>query len=253
MERLNTVIGGPMTRLTQAHAIRLPAASLRLALLGDWRFERDGVPVSLLHRDRQLVALLALHGSRQRSFVAGVLWPEVDEARARASLRQVIARVRRQLPQALVAVGDSIALSTEVDVDVDEVREWCRRVSGTPLDRHDAIEALYVLSGPELLVGEFDDWVLAERERLQRSRLLALEVLALRLSELDEVPYAVAACEMATGLDPLREAPVRALMSIHLKHGNRVDARHAYDSFRLRLQSDLAEDPSPSLMALLEA
>jgi DNA-binding SARP family transcriptional activator len=222
--------------------------------LGDWRLERDHVPVSLLHKDRQLIALLALHGSRQRSYVAGVLWPDVDEGRARASLRQVIARIRRQTPGALDAVGDSLSLGTHVTSDVATLNEWCRRVHEIgPLTRSDAIEALLVLSGPDLLVGEFDDWVLLERDRLQRNRLLALEVLALRLSELDEIPYAVAACELATGLDPLREAPVRALMNLHLKHGNRVDARHAYDSFRLRLQSDLDEDPSPGLVALLKA
>jgi DNA-binding SARP family transcriptional activator len=208
----------------------------------------------LLHKDRQLIALLALHGSRQRSYAAGVLWPDVDEGRARASLRQVIARIRRQIPEALVAVGDSLSLRSEVTTDVSTLDAWCLRVHDSgPLRRSDAIEALLVLSGPDLLVGEFDDWVLLERDRLQRNRLLALEVLALRLSELDEVPYAVAACELAAGLDPLREAPVRALMNIHLKHGNRVDARHAYDSFRLRLQSDLAEDPSPDLVALLKA
>lgn len=243
-----------MTRLAPAHALDIPAASLRLSLLGDWRLESGGVPVSLLHRDRQLIALLALHGSRQRSFVAGLLWPEVDEARARASLRQVIARIRRVIPTALAAVGDSLSLSSDVTSDVETVNEWCRRVYGPGvLQRREAIEALHVLGGPELLVGEFDDWVLVERDRLHRTRLLALEILALRLSELDEVPYAVAACELAAGLDPLREAPVRALMSIHLRHGNRVDARHAYDSFRLRLQTDLAEDPSPELMALLDA
>src|SRR5690606_29016053 len=135
----------------------------------------------------------------------------------------------RQIPEALVAVGDSLSLSNEMTIDVSTLNAWCLRVHGIgPLRRSDAIEALLVLSGPDLLVGEFDDWVLLERDRLQRNRLLALEVLALRLSELDEVPYAVAACELAAGLDPLREAPVRALMNIHLKHGNRVDARHAY-------------------------
>jgi DNA-binding SARP family transcriptional activator len=241
-----------MTRHAHAHAI--PAAALRLSLLGDWRLERDGVPVSLLHKDRQLIALLALHGSRQRSYVAGVLWPDVDEGRARASLRQVIARIRRQIPEGLVAVGDSLSLSPDVASDVETLNDWCRRVHGIgTLRRSDAIEALQVLSGPDLLVGEFDDWVLLERDRLQRGRLLALEVLAFRLSELGEVPYAVAACELATGIDPFREAPVRALMNIHLKHGNRVDARHAYDSFRLRLRSDLAEDPSPGLVAMLNA
>lgn len=208
----------------------------------------------MLHKDRQLIALLALQGSRQRSYVAGVLWPEVSEARARASLRQVIARIRREVPEVLVAVGDSLSLSPGLLVDVEAVGEWCRRICGPgELRRSDAIEALQTLSGPDLLVGEFEDWVLLERERLQRNRILALEVLALRLSDLGELPYAVAACEIAAGIDPLRETPVRVLMGIHLKHGNRVDARHAYDSFRLRLQSDLAEDPSPELVALLEA
>jgi DNA-binding SARP family transcriptional activator len=244
-----------MTQLVQPNAVARRAGSLRLSLLGDWRLERDGTPISLLHRERQLIALLALHGSRQRSYVAGLFWPEVDEARARASLRQVLAGIRRQVPEAVVVVGDSLSLAPGIRTDVDKVRDWCRRVhaSGSSLRARDAVEALQVLGGPELLIGEFDDWVLVERERIQRNRLLALEMLSRRLSDLNEVPYAVAACEYAADLEPLREGPVRMLVHIHLKHGNRVDAQHAYESFKRRLRAYLDADPSPELTALLQA
>lgn len=244
-----------MAQLAQPKTLRAQESRLRLCLLGDWRLEKDGTPISLLHKERQLIALLALQGSRQRSYIAGLFWQEVDEARARGSLRQVIAGVRRAMPEALVATGDSLSLNPAIRTDVDTVREWCRRVHapGSTFRSKDAAEALAALGGPELLVGEFDDWVLVERERLQRNRLLALEMLGRRLSDLNEVPYAVAACEYAADLEPLREGPVRTLMHIHLKHGNRVDAQHAFDSFSRRLRSYLDADPSPELAALLQA
>lgn len=240
--------------MTQLNGVSPRTQSLHLALLGDWRLERDGVPISLLHKERQLIALLALQGSRQRSYVAGLFWPEVHEARARASLRQVLAGIRRQVPGVVVVVADSLSLDPAVRTDIDLVNDWCHRViaGGSTLRTREAVEALQVLSGRELLVGEFDDWVLSERERIQRNRLLALEVLGRRLSDLGEVSYAVAACEFAADLEPLREGPVRLLMHVHLKHGNRVDAQHAYESFRRRLRSYLDADPSPELTQLLQ-
>jgi DNA-binding SARP family transcriptional activator len=212
----------------------------------------DGsTPVRMLHRERLLVAFLALHGSRHRCHVAGVLWPEVDERNARSSLRQSLHAVRQVAPGLIDSETDSLALSISIETDVDEVRMWCDLLErGEPVPPACAVEALRVLEGPELMLGVFDDWVLAERERIQRARTRALEMLAGRLA--DAAPlHAIAACEVAARIEPLGEGPATTLVALHLAIGNRVDAMRAYHAFRERLWDEMRIEPSPKMTALL--
>ena len=232
----------------------LPAAASprwRLRLLGDWQLLDGTAPVRMLHRERLLVAFLALRGSRHRCHVAGVLWPEVDEHNARSSLRQSLHAIRRVAPDLVVADADSLALSPAVATDVDEVREWCDLLErGDPLTPACAVEGLRVLEGPELMLGEFDDWVLVERDRIQRAQTRALEMLAGRL--VDAAPlHAIAACEVAARIEPLGEGPATTLVALHLSIGNRVDAVRAYHAFKERLWDELRLEPSPKMTALL--
>ncbi|GAB3081806.1 hypothetical protein GCM10027053_53390 [Intrasporangium mesophilum] len=205
----------------------------------------------MLHRERLLLAYLAVHGSRHRCHVAGVLWPEVDEHNARSSLRQSLHAVRRLAPGLIDSDGDSLVLSDDLESDVDVVREWCDRLErGDVVSPGSAVDGLRVLDGPELLLGEFDDWVLVERERIQRAQTRALEMLAGRLA--DAAPlHAIAACEVAARIEPLGEGPATTLVSLHLAIGNRVDAVRAYHAFRDRLWDELRLEPSPKMTALL--
>jgi DNA-binding SARP family transcriptional activator len=205
----------------------------------------------MLHRERLLVAYLALHGSRHRCHVAGVLWPEVDEHNARSSLRQSLHAVRRLAPGLVDSEGDSLVLADDLWSDVDELREWCDLVErGDALSPGCAVDGLRVLDGPELLLGEFDDWVLHERDRIQRAQTRALELLAARLA--DAAPlHAIAACEVAARIEPLGEGPATTLVSLHLAIGNRVDAVRAYHAFRDRLWDEMRLEPSPKMTALL--
>ena len=223
----------------------------RLRLLGDWQLLDGTTTVRMLHRERLLVAYLARHGSRHRCHVAGVLWPEVDEHNARSSLRQSLHAVRQVAPGLVLSEGDSLALAEDVASDVDEVRDWCDLLErGDAVSPTSAVHGLRVLDGPELLLGEFDDWVLVERERIQRAQTRALEMLAGRLA--DDAPlHAIAACEVAARIEPLGEGPATTLVSLHLAIGNRVDAVRAYHAFRDRLWDEMRLEPSPKMRALL--
>ncbi|WP_165350381.1 AfsR/SARP family transcriptional regulator [Xylanimonas protaetiae] len=226
----------------------------RLNLLGDAAVLHDGAPVPLLRRERLLVSLLALQGSRPRGHIAGTLWPETPEDRARASLRQSLRTLRQVLPDGFVVGGPgSLGLAPSLDVDVWEVRHQCETVlSGTVrLTVRRALEALHAITGPELLLGEFDDWVDVERRRLQRQRLHALERLTRELKRLGETAWAISAAEAAADLDPLREEPAALLIALHLAEGSVVEARRTFDSFRRRLRTELRVDPSPRVLALL--
>ena len=222
----------------------------RLRLLGDWQLQDGSTLVPMLHRERLLVSYLALTGSRPRAHVAGVLWPDVGERNARSSLRQAIHAVRRRAPDLLRSGFESIALADDVDTDVGTVRAWCDRIDrGDALDRDEVVAALRSLRRPELLLGEFDEWVLAERDSLQRSRTRALEGLAQRLAP-DDAHHAIAACELAAAIEPLGEGPATTLMTLYQRIGNNVDALRAYQAFRQRLWDELRAEPSPKMQAL---
>jgi DNA-binding SARP family transcriptional activator len=205
----------------------------------------------MLRRERLLIAFLALQGSRHRCHVAGVLWPEVDEHNARSSLRQSLHAVRRLAPGLVESDGDSLVLSPDLTSDIDDLRDWCDLLErGDPISAGCATEGLRILDGPELMLGEFDDWVLLERERMQRAQTRALEMLARRLA--DAAPlHAIAACEVAARIEPLGEGPATTLVSLHLAIGNRVDAVRAYHAFKTRLWDEMHLEPSPKMTALL--
>jgi DNA-binding SARP family transcriptional activator len=223
----------------------------RLRLLGDWQLLDGSAPVRMLRRERLLIAYLALQGSRHRCHVAGVLWPEVDERNARSSLRQSLHAVRRAAPGLVESDGDSLILSADLASDVDGLREWCDLLERPdPVSGSYAAEGLRVLDGPELMLGEFDDWVLYERERIQRAQTRALEMLARRVAEAAPL-HAIAACEVAARIEPLGEGPATTLVSLHLAIGNRVDAVRAYHAFKARLWDEMRLEPSPKMTALL--
>ncbi len=229
------------------------ADGYRLNLLGDAAVLHDGVPVSLLRRERLLVALLALQGSRPRGYIAGTLWPETAEVRARASLRQSLRNLRQVLPDGIVVGQTSLGLAPDLSVDVWELRHHCDEVLGgaTRLTVRRALDALHAITGPELLLGEFDEWVDVERRRLQRQRLHALERLARVFNRLGETGWAITAAEAASDLDPLREEPAALLIALHMAEGSIVEARRTFDTFRRRLRAELRVEPSPKITALL--
>jgi DNA-binding SARP family transcriptional activator len=223
----------------------------RLRLLGDWQLLDGSAPVPMLHRERLLISYLAVTGSRPRAHVAGVLWPDVAERYARSSLRQAIHAVRRRVPDLLTPGGYSIGLSDDVETDVGILRAWCDRIDrGDVLARDDVVAALRCLRGPELLLGEFSEWVLAERDSLQRSRSRALEVLARQIAA-DDTQHAIAACELAAQIEPLGEGPATTLMALYLAIGNQIDALRTYQAFRQRLWDEMRTEPSPKMRALL--
>src|SRR5438094_761600 len=74
---------------------------LELSLLGTFRVELDGLPVSDFGTDkaRALLAYVCVEASRahRRDALAGLLWPELPDEVARHNLRQTLYRLRQVL------------------------------------------------------------------------------------------------------------------------------------------------------------
>jgi DNA-binding SARP family transcriptional activator len=203
-------------------------------------------------REERVTALLALRGAQSRAAVAGTLWPDSTEVRARANLRTSLMRLRA-VDEGLVKTGrTAVTLGTQVTVDVwrlldclDQV-EHARRYDG--LDLHTTLE---VLEGRELLPGWYDDWVLFERERLHHRRIRALESLAQYLLDIGDAALAISFAEEALALEPLLESAATLVVRAHLAARNHSAALTQFQRYRRLLDGELGIPPSRELVDLV--
>ncbi len=233
--------------------------TVRMTLLDGFGLEMEGQSLAVGGRGQRLLAFLALHGGAARSVVAGMLWPEVPEERARASLRAGVCELQRSAP-GLLAVGlQSLSLSPALKVDVTELLAVAGTALRATLEAWDgAVPETVVdllpgnrLAGP-LLTGWTDDWVLAERERLQHVRLHALDAWVARATALEFYALALSLAEAAVAEDPLRESAHRRLMQVHLAQGDVAAALRQYEVFQHLLHQALGIRPSRLITDLAE-
>src|ERR1700734_1678586 len=95
------------------------APSLLISVLGGLDLTFAGQKVRLRNRKaRALLAYLALSESRleSRERLAGLLWPDTDEYKARASLRQVVLDIR----EGLAPWGCNPVLARRVEIELYE-------------------------------------------------------------------------------------------------------------------------------------
>lgn len=207
-----------------------------LRLFGCWDLRVSGREVEIGRREQRLVALLALRGRRPRPYVAGTLWPATTETRAQASLRAAVLHTRQAVPGLLDVGRASVALASDVTVDVHDV---LRAAANTCVTGTDSDETMALLMSGELLPGWYDDWVLFEKERLQHVRLRALESLAEAQLAGGHPDLALSAALEAMAIEPLRETAHSLAIRAHLLAGNRSAAVREYRQYRARMEQEL--------------
>jgi DNA-binding SARP family transcriptional activator len=235
-------------------------AWLELTLLGGFQGRvAAGAALTLPTRKAQaLLAFLAFTPGRSysREKLASLLWGGMPEPQARRGLRQALFTLRKTVataPPALFIAGESVAVNpTAVDVDVVEFERLI--VEGTPgaLERAAALYRGDLLEGLALQEPPFEEWLLAERERL---RELALEALAKILVEQRRTGAIEAALQTALrllALDPLQEPIHRALMRLYVELGRRSAALRQYQLCVSVLQRELRVEPEAATKQLYQ-
>ena len=164
-----------------------------LLLLGSPRLERDGEPVEVDTRKAiALVAYLAVaQGRHTRDALATLLWPEYDQARARAALRRTLSALGEARAEGWLEVDrESVGLKREelwVDVDRFHGRlAECRTHGHSEADV--CPECLPLLTEAATLYRDgflagftlrdssnFDEWQFFQAESLRRELAGALE------------------------------------------------------------------------------
>lgn len=238
----------------------MPAGSdesrLCISVLGPPEVRAGGhlLPLSA-RKDLALLAILALAPERSvsRARLACLLWGESAEANARDSLKQAVRRIRRAVnstvPDAIVSDRQSVALSSEVETDLDRVLS-----AGSEAEAERAITLRRgpLLDGLEITEPAFHDWLLTERARVDAAfETLALAVM--RRSETAGKPeIAAEAARRIHAANPLNEEAVRLLMRRHASRGERGRAIELFTQLRDRLARDVAAEPEAATSELFD-
>ena len=238
--------------------------ALSFNLLGRPEVRLDDGPLTGLATTKVealLYYLACRPGPNPREELAGLLWGETSDAKARRSLTQALSSLRKLTGDLFVvdrlSVGLDEAALSRLDVAVFETvvtaEEPAANVAqlgeAVALYRGDFLEGLYVKDAPA-----FEEWQLGQRERLRLLMLAALERLV--AAYVDRLELDVAA-GLAYGrrllvLDPWREAAHRQMMRLLARSGQRSAALAQYESCRRVLAEELGVEPTRETTALYE-
>ena len=239
-----------------------PTELYQLHLLGPFRLRQGAHAVRALPKKAQaLLAYLAMQGGRPvpREQLADLLWGRSDAEHARRSLRQSLVSLRAALKAAgddtLISDADTVSLATGRHVGVD-VLEFTKQSTSANPDDLETAAALYrdeFLSGLQISIEPFAEWLVTERRRLASSMSDLLYRLASAYVEAGSTIKAIAAAERLTLLDPLREEAHRLLMQSLAAAGRRSAALKQHALCTEILRRDLGIAPEPATMELAAA
>jgi predicted ATPase/DNA-binding SARP family transcriptional activator len=253
-------------------------ARLTISLFGTFEVALAGEPVTTFEYDkvRALLTYLAVESDRphRREALAGLLWPDQPERKARHSLSQTLFTLRRTIgdrrarPSFLDITAQTLQFNPLSDYELD-VTQFSTLLAACQTHDHDQLAACesclerlqqaIALYRGSLLEGfslgdspAFEEWLVLNRERYHR---LAIGALGRLTDSYEARGLYEAALEYAwrqLELDPWRETTQRQLMRLLALSGQKEAALVQFDSCRKVLQTELGLEPSAETVALAE-
>ena len=236
---------------------------LHLELLGDFRMRSDsGALINISAKKSQ--AMLAYLGVKpaqlvSRDKMAALLWSSTATEQARQSLRQTLSSLRKELAQIskekkiLVEEGDFLSLDPSlVSVDVAEFERNLAAGNEAGLTQAVKVYRGDFLEGFELDEERFDQWVIAERDRLHRAALRAHAQLVEIQARNGATDAAIATAQQSLRIDALQEPMHRTLMKLYMDSGDLVNAVQQYDICAKILKRELQIEPDAETRKLFQ-
>jgi DNA-binding SARP family transcriptional activator len=159
-----------------------------------------------------MLAYLAFycHKAHTREALQEMLWPDLEPKVGSARFRPELSWLRRHLePPGSILYADrqTVRLNPKTTTDVGEFLDAWQTASraASEAEQLSALERAVALFSGELLPGYYEDWVLAERERLEEAYLNVLQAYAATLAATGDLQGALRYGGEAVRRDPLRE------------------------------------------------
>ena len=189
---------------------------------------------------------LALEGPTLRSRLAGLLWPEAEEATARNNLSQTLRRLKQVAGEDVIVAGGTLHLSATLAVDAAQLKVAALSGRAAEVATYTG-ELLVPLDYDDL--PEFSEWLWSAREELQALRKDALESLVTNLEAQGNFKSALTYAERLIELEPISEAAYRHLMRLHYLR-DRPAAFKAYARCKAVLEREAGVEPLPETQDL---
>src|SRR5512146_3313568 len=199
------------------------------------------------------LALARPHGFHRRDKLLALFWPETDTEHARASLRQTVRFLRRELGAAVIqsrgdeelALGDGVlecdALAFEEALGAGQPERALALYEG------DLLPGFYVEGAPE-----FERWLETERTRLRGRAVAGAWAVADARERERHAAGAVEWGRRAAALAPADDAALRRLMQLLDRSGDPDGALTVYHDGVRRLRVEYEIEPAPETIQLGE-
>src|ERR687897_3257137 len=242
-----------------------------ILLLGTPRIEHNGVPVEVDTRKAiALAAYLAItKQNHTRDALAGLLWPEYNQSRARAALRRTLSSLGKGRAEGwLRADRESVGFDYDaIWVDVARFHDLLAECKGhghpesevcpdclPPLTEAVALYRDDFMAGFGLRDSvAFDDWQFFQSESLRKELAGALERLARGRGALGEWEAAIAHARRWLAMDPLHEPAHSMLMALYAWSDQRAAALRQYRECVRVLDQELGVTPLEETTLLYRA
>ena len=243
---------------------------LRFSLFQQFQATLHQVPIIDFRsvKGRALLAYLAIEQTHphQRESLAGLLWPDEPERRARRNLSQTLLEVRNAIkdrqaePPFLLIASQSIAFNPASDhwIDAAEFQKHLHTVQthahADPVTCDVCIPALrqaadlyqgqflaeFSVAGSDL----FETWLLTQREKYHQQALETLLTLSRHEEEAANYTQAQYYIRNLLALEPWHEDAHQQLMRLLALDGQRSAALAQYETCRRLLEEELGVPPS---------
>lgn len=244
-------------------------APLHVSLFGRFDARCGDQPVAGLNagKAQELFCYLLLHRGRPcpREALASVLWDHTTTTQAKTYLRQTLWQLQSTLraeldgePREVISTtADWVQCPSETTVwlDVETLESAARAVEGVSghqftRAQHDRVEQAVRLYEGDLLENYYQDWCIAERERLRHLYVALLDKLATycEANRLYETGRGYA--ERILTIDRAREQTHRQLMRLLYFSGDRTGAVRQFDTCVEALQAELDIPPAEATKEL---
>jgi len=232
-----------------------------LRLFGRFSLVVCSRPVSLGNREAALLAILALGDgvAISRSRVAGILWPDSSESRARANLSTAIWRAKAAVArhgfdnEVLLSDASQVWLDTQhLWVDVQEFRKGAITKLGQLLDLETlgrAVASMELYAGDLLQDWDYE-WCVLERESLRELYLRTAEAVVDGFERRHRWDIALRCARKAIQIDPYREQLQRAVVRLLLRSGDRATALAQVSRFARLMRREFDTELDDSIFDL---